>query len=61
MSWLDREELKRKGEVTRILQELEKHYKREGRVHMMSKVKAYYPIQRGKEEQWEIMYIDMKK
>ena len=51
VSWLDREELKGEGGVKRIFQELEKHYKKEGRVHMMSNVKAYYRIQRGNEEQ----------
>ena len=49
VSWQDRE-LKGTGGVKRILQELEKHYRREGKVHMMSKVKAYYQIQRGNEE-----------
>ena len=42
------EELKANGEVKMILQELEKHNKKEGKVHMMSKVKSYYQIQRGK-------------
>ena len=44
VSWLDREELKKKGKSKGF-------QKREGRVYMMSKVKAYYRIQRGKEEQ----------
>ena len=50
VSLVDREELKKKGGVKKILQELGKYYKREGRAHMMRKGKAYYRIQRGKEE-----------
>ena len=41
---------KGKGGIKLILHELEKHYKKEGRVPMMSKVKAYYKVKRGSEE-----------
>ena len=40
MNWWDREELQGEGRVQRILKELEIHHKKEGRVHMMSKVKS---------------------
>ena len=44
---MGREELKGDGRVKLMIQELKKHYKKESRVQMMSKGKAYYKIKRG--------------
>ena len=50
VNWFDMEKLKEEVGVKLIIQEREKHYKKESKVYMVSKVKGYYRIKRGSEE-----------